>query len=97
MSKKNTGTIWWAGFATHMALSSLGMDWRGQDGTIRLLATHWLDAKISVPLALGLLVYAGYRNNKAEKAIDATTFEMIEPSSHHSAHRAFTRKQNTKL
>jgi len=96
MSTKNTGTIWWAGFASHMAISSLMMDYRGKEETIRQIAWHWIDPKITVPMAIGLLVYAWTKCKKAEKEIDATTFELIEPTSHHSARRAYGRKQSTK-
>lgn len=95
MSKKNTGTIWWAGFASHMAISSLAQDAHGKEEMIRLIAYHWIDAKITVPIAIAVMIYANHRNKKAKEAIDATTFELIEPSSRHSAHRAYNRRQHT--
>jgi len=97
MSTKNTGTIWWAGFASHMAVSSLIMDYRGKEDMIRQIAWNWIDPRYTVPGALLLLWYAWRKCRKAEKAIDATTFELVKPSpwSRHSAHRAFTRKQHT--
>jgi hypothetical protein len=45
-----------AGFLTCSAVRSLQEDYWGMEGTIRHVVSDWLSWKITVPLAIGLLV-----------------------------------------
>lgn len=50
----------WAGVLTHMATISLYQDFHGKQGYIDLIRKNWIDASITVPFALILIVIAIY-------------------------------------
>jgi hypothetical protein len=72
MSTKNTGTIWWAGYATGMSIALIFLG--NPAGTGR--NSPW----VTIPAAIAVIWYANRRSLRAEKQLRANTVELIEPS-----------------
>lgn len=49
-----------AGYLCHAAMVSLLQDYWGMEGTIRHMVNGWVSAWITVPVAVALLIFAGW-------------------------------------
>lgn len=55
-----------SGFLTCWALTSLQQDYWGMEGTVRHVVNDWVSWKITVPLAIAVLLLARFLSYEAE-------------------------------
>jgi len=85
-SRKAASEMWWAGYCACMATIILA----GEAKAILTGNPACGDASChhqwyTIPAALLLLCYAAGKSKRAEKQIEATTFEMVEPEGRRKA------------
>ena len=61
---------YWSGFMTHVALLSLYQDFLGKDKYLQAADLLWVSWKITVPLALVLLILALMLFHSTERTYD---------------------------
>jgi len=69
----------WVGVMVCMALRSLQLDYIGKEKFIELCQNSWIDPKITVPLAIVLLLFAylGYRSAFRKFTIHKRTEDVV--------------------
>lgn len=64
--KINVSNKFLAGILTHAAIQSLLQDLQGKEGYIRNVQEHWVDWKISVPIALAVWLLAFWLSGRED-------------------------------
>lgn len=72
MTKRKISMVFWCGFVNACAVASLYQDYWGLEKMQELMADHWIDSSISVPIAIVVLVISvlAYADTHARSSTD---------------------------